>query len=206
MDKAVIRKLKNTLRPVWYFAKNRVVIKKLLASDKVYVELGAGGITRPGWVGIDLRGADINLDLVKKPLPFPDNSVDRFYSSHVFEHFSYPEPMLSILNECWRCLKNGGTFSICVPDATVYVDIYSKQERPFKPDDYYKPAFHNNSRIDILNYIAYMDGHHKHLFDIEGLLSILSKSGFQNVEQRDFNPDLDLEVRHWGSIYAVATK
>ena len=184
------------------------VVKKLLARDKICVELGAGGRTRSGWIAIDRSGADINLDLTKSKLPFPDNSVDCFYSSHVFEHFSYPEPMLSILQECRRCLKAGGTFSICVPNAAIYVDAYLKGDYPEKPSgtSFWQPAFHKNSRMDILNYTAYMDGHHKHMFDLEGLLNILAKSGFLYVKQRAFDPTMDLENRQWESIYAVATK
>lgn len=208
------RNVKRILRPAKRFivsllnsSRNKAVVQKALAGDKVCVELGAGAITRHGWVGMDLAGADINLDLMKNPLPFPDNSVDCFYSSHVFEHFSYPEPMLSILKECHRCLKEGGIFSICVPNAAIYVEAYIKGKYPERiASDYYQPAFHNNSRIDILNYTAYMDGHHKHMFDLEGLLAILSASGFKNISQRDFDPDIDLEARHWESIYAIATK
>ena len=183
-------------------------------NDKFYVELGAGGFKRDGgafWVSVDLEGADINMDLTKTSLPFPDKSVDCFYSSHVFEHFSYPEPMLSILKDCLRCLKVQGIFSICVPDAAMYVDAYQKGKYPLldghcMEEVHYMPAVHHNSKMDILNYMAYMDGHHKYLFDIEGLLSILSSAGFKNVLQRDFDPCFDLEGRRWGSIYAIANR
>ena len=209
-----IRKIKNVLRSIKHLivssdsrSDNAAIVEKLPASGKICVELGAGGTTRQGWISIDLAGADINLDLTKSHLPFSDNSVDCFYSSHVFEHFSYPEPMLSILRECCRCLKKGGSFSICVPNAAIYVDAYLKNEYPKRPSsDFWQPALHNNSKMDILNYIAYMDGHHKHLFDLEGLLKILSKSGLKNAVQREFDPCVDLVERHWESIYAVATK
>lgn len=185
---------------------NKVVLKKLMSTDPVFVELGTAGVARPGWIGIDSAGADLNLDLTK-PLPFPDDSVDRFYASHVFEHFSYPEPMLSIMRECHRCLKKDGTFSICVPNAALWVEAYLTGEFPTRPSsDFFEPAVHNNSRMDILNYTAYMDGHHKHMFDLEGLLSILSTAGFRDVAQRKFDPSLDLKVHDWESIYAVGMK
>lgn len=210
--KMILRKIKYILRQVKYSGisllnryKNKSVVKKLLNNDKIYVELGAGGCNRLGWVSLDLSGAIINMDLTKKPLPFHDNSIDCFYSSHVFEHFSYPEPMLSILKECYRCLKDDGIFSICVPNAAIYVAAYLNGEYP-PATDLYTPAVHNNSKMDILNYIAYMDGHHKHLFDLDGLINILSNSGFKNVVQRDFDPCIDLEFRRWGSIYVIANK
>lgn len=187
------------------FITNKAVVKKILTNDKICVELGAGGISRPGWIGIDLSGADINLDLTKNKLPFPDNTVDQFYSSHVFEHFSYPEPMISILKECRRCLKHNGTFSICVPNAAIYIDAYLGGRYPSE-DKLYSPAIHDNSYIDILNYIAYMDGHHRHMFDLNGLLSILKIAGFSNVRQRIFDSSIDLKERQWESIYAIAYK
>lgn len=210
----VICNVKKVLRPVKRLfvalhnrVRNKVVARKLLAGGNIRVELGAVGITRQGWVGIDLAGADINLDLTRHSLPFPDNSVDYFYSSHVFEHFSYPEPMLSILSECRRCLKTGGTFSICVPNAAIYVDAYLTGKYPERPvSDFYQPALFTNSKMDILNYTAYMDGHHKHMFDVKGLLNILLQAGFERVGQRAFDSDVDLKSRHWESIYAVATK
>ena len=45
----------------------------------------------------------------------------------------------------------------------------------------YESAFHGNSRVDYVNYIAYMDGHHKYMFDEENLLSILRNVGFSTV-------------------------
>lgn len=182
-------------------------MKKLLASDQICVELGTAGNSRPGWIGIDVWGGDINLDVTKHPLPFADGSVDRFYASHVFEHFAYPEPMLSVLKECHRVLKDGGTISLVVPNAAFWVDAYLKGELPERPSaDFYQPALHDNSRMDILNYTAYINGDHRHMFDIEGLVNILSKAGFRNVSPREFDPDLDLESHDWESIYAIGTK
>jgi len=213
MDRRFIHKVKDILRPGKYLIvsllnryKNKAVVEKLLEHEKICIDLGSGGTNRFGWVSLDLSGAEINLDLTRNPLPFPDNSIDCFYSSHVFEHFAYPEPMLSILKECRRCLKDGGLFSICVPNAALYVDAYLNGEYPKRSGDFYMPAFHNNSKMDILNYIAYMDGHHKHLFDLEGLLNILSNAEFKNVRQRDFDPDVDIKARQWESIYVTANK
>ena len=44
------------------------------------------------------------------------------------------------------------------------------------------------------------------MFDDENLINILKKSGFEKVMLRDFEKDLDLEERHFESIYAVAIK
>jgi len=80
--------------------RNRVCIAGLLQSGRP-INLELGSPKREGmedWVASDIHGGgDLRLDLTD-PMPFPDSSVQRIYSSHVLEHFSYPSPMLDILN------------------------------------------------------------------------------------------------------------
>ena len=70
----------------------------------------------------------------------------------------------------------------------------------------YKQASNNTTSIDYVNYIAYMDGHHKYMFDQENLLFILKLKGFKEVRSRGFDPALDLKQRDFVSIYAEALK
>ncbi|RPJ79075.1 MAG: methyltransferase domain-containing protein [Alphaproteobacteria bacterium] len=189
--------------------RNVRMIEGLLRSNKpIKLELGAG-VSRSldGWTTIDRSYAcDISLDL-SFPLPFPNNCVSIIYSSHLLEHFSYPEPMTNILAECYRILKPYGIFSIAVPNAGIYLKAYFYPEE-FEYEKYcrYKPAFQFNSKIDYVNYIAYMDGNHHYMFDEENLLVILTDAGFRNVRLRDFDPTLDLENRRYETIYAVGVK
>jgi predicted SAM-dependent methyltransferase len=159
------------------------------------------------WIASDITGGgDIRLDLTQ-PIPFPDNSVELIYSSHVLEHFSYPIPMIDLLRECHRILKVGGTLSVAVPDARIFLDAY------VNPGSFNKARFCSldvglsyKSRIDYVNFIAYMGGEHKHLFDEENLVLVLAEAGFRDVRIRAFDPDVDLEVRNHESIYAQAVK
>ena len=53
------------------------------------VELGCGDNKRKASSGIDSRyvpGVDLAMDIETEPLPFPDDSVEYVYSSHVLEH------------------------------------------------------------------------------------------------------------------------
>ncbi len=111
------------------------------------------------------------------------------------------------MDECRRVLVPGGTFSISVPNARLYIEAYLKSDSLDENTFFtHKPAYNNTTRIDYVNYIAYMDRHHKYMFDEENLLYILKSKGFRNAHLRQFDPSLDVEVREYESIYAEAEK
>lgn len=200
--------MKWNLRKYRQALRTKATITKLLRSPSVIkLEIGAGPVKgKNGWTTLDLcPEADLFWDL-RKTLPFPDNSVDIIYSSHVLEHFHHSD-LLRLLKDCRRILKPQGQISACVPDASLYIKGYLNHET-FNRKQYltYPPAVHSEARMDILNYIAYMDGHHRYMFDAENLLGVLSQAGFTSVRLRDFDPTLDLEGRDYESIYALGVK
>jgi predicted SAM-dependent methyltransferase len=172
----------------------------------VYLDLGSGFKKGVGnWVTVDQSGADINWDLRRK-IPLKDGSIDKIYSSHLLEHIPY-EQLIVFLGECRRILREGGEFLVCVPNARYYIEAYMAGEMFSPKSNWYLPAMvDTESCIDQLNYIAYMGGEHKYLFDEENLLKTLLKSGFSSAASRKFDPDLDLKSRELESIYAVAHK
>jgi len=184
------------------------MIRQLLAERKeIFVELGAGDRGgQGGWITIDMtKHCDIFWDL-RKGLPFPNQSVTKIYSSHFFEHLSFKETQ-SFLIECRRTLVPGGKFLICVPNARLYMEAYING-KTLDPNEYfgYKPAYNHTTRIDYVNYTAYLDGEHKYMFDEENLLYILESKGFKNVRLRPFDVRLDMKERDFESIYAEAEK
>jgi predicted SAM-dependent methyltransferase len=193
-DEIAKRKAKNKVR---YFLKNQ---------KEILLEIGSRK-RRDGWITIDTKdGCDIIWDL-RNRIPFPDESVSILYSSHFFEHLSFKQGQ-RFLDECLRVLRPGGKFSICVPNARIYIEAYlSNADLDANTfPSIYEPAYNETTRIDYVNYIAYMDGHHNYMFDEENLIYILKSKGMRNVRLREFSPSLDLEVRDWESIYAEAEK
>jgi predicted SAM-dependent methyltransferase len=183
-------------------------IRQLLQEGRaICIELGAGNKSgQGGWITIDMaRNCDIYWDL-RRGLPFPNDSVKRIYSSHFFEHLSFREAQ-RFLNECKRALVPGGHFSICVPNAKLYIDAYAKghslDAATFLA---HEPACNRTTRIDYVNYIAYMGGEHRYMFDEDNLLFILKSRGFENVRLRNFDRSVDLKAREFESIYAEAEK
>ena len=112
-----------------------------------------------------------------------------------------------MLDECLRVLVPGGTFSVAVPNARLYLSAYINNSTLSDKKFFgYKPAYNNTTKIDYVNHVAYMDGHHKYMFDEENLVMVLQIGGFRNVHLRYFDPNLDMESRDFESIYAEAEK
>lgn len=194
--------IRTQLRQIASYPKWLVLRKQ----QHILLELGSGAKKgKNGWTTIDIWGADINHDL-RKGIPLPDNSVDRIYTSHMFEHIPY-KSLLNFINECFRVLKPGGELSVCVPNAKHYIKAYVNGEK-FQPvGKGYGPALvDTGSFIDQLNYIAYMDGQHNYMFDEENLINTLKKAPFSSVYLRNFDETLDLKSRDYESIYATAIK
>ena len=180
--------------------------KKILHNDEVKLNLGSGSTKgKNGWVNVDLFGADINHDLTKG-VPLDDNTVDAVYSSHVFEHIPYKD-LLNVIKEIRRILKPGGKLLVCVPNAGLYLRAYFNNEMFINYDEMYIPAVVNtNSKIDQLNYIAYLNGDHTFMFDEENIINILKMCDFNSVDFRDFDDEIDHPDRDFESMYVQAYK
>jgi predicted SAM-dependent methyltransferase len=188
-------------------SRGRKAAERILATGQpIKLEIGSGP-RLAGWTSLDLNvSADIQHDLTR-PLPFPYGSVDEIYSSHVLEHFTYPRPLLGVLEECHRILKPGGRIRIAVPNARIFLQAY------FEPDGFDREKFCNEpvglkfqSRIDVVNFIAYLGGDHKFMFDSENLPLVIAEAGFRDVRLREFDPSIDVDYRRHESIYAEALK
>ena len=131
--------------------------------------------------------------------------MDEIYTSHTLEHFNFNE-ILFILKESNRILKKGGKLKVCLPNAKFYIDSYNKKEF-FNKSKWYEPAIINTgSYIDQINYIAYLDGQHKFLFDEQNVINIIKMCGFSDARLREFEKDLDVIDRDYESVYALGIK
>ena len=46
---------------------------------------------------------------------FPPGVVDEVYASHFMEHVPHGQPLIDVMNEAWRVLKPGGSFTMIMP-------------------------------------------------------------------------------------------
>ena len=159
-----------------------------------------------GWITIDVsHECDLYWDL-RYGIPFADGSVDNVYSSHLFEHLPYPDGQKACSPRRYACSSPGGrSQSSCrTPGSTSSTTSGTRE----LPEEFFgwEPAHNGTTRIDALNYIAYMAGEHKYLFDQDNLLHILNAAGFERVTPREFDPETDLAERDYESLYAIGFK
>ena len=88
-------------------------------SGGVRVHLGPGQRNYlQDWINVDANFVSAKIDVwadLRNPLPFPDASVDAFYSHHVIEHL--PDARLPFhFAEMYRCLKPGGVIRVGGPN------------------------------------------------------------------------------------------
>lgn len=81
------------------------------------LNLGCGDRFHPAWTNVDFvsTGEGVIAYNLTQGIPFPDDSFDVVYHSHVLEHF--PKTVAeSFLKECYRVLRPQGVLRVVVPD------------------------------------------------------------------------------------------
>jgi hypothetical protein len=83
------------------------------------LNLGCGHRKRNGWVNVDHSdqcSPDQVVDLEAFPWPWPDNSVDEIFLSHVLEHLGQDtRTYLGIWKEMYRVCQHGAAVRVIVP-------------------------------------------------------------------------------------------
>jgi predicted SAM-dependent methyltransferase len=82
-----------------------------------YLNLGCGRRFHPAWTNVDFvsTGEGVIAHDLTQGLPFPDDSFNVVYHSHLLEHFPKTTAE-SFLRECCRILRSGGVLRVVVPD------------------------------------------------------------------------------------------
>jgi SAM-dependent methyltransferase len=92
------------------------------------LNLACGHTYHPSWTNVDLFPVDpsvLQVDLLGG-LPFPDQSFDVIYHSHVIEHLRRPAGK-RLMAECFRILIRGGIVRVVTPDFERLVRLYLQE-------------------------------------------------------------------------------
>ena len=155
---------------------------RLQSMTPLRLHLGSANNRLPGWVNVDLlrpgRALDLYWDL-RRPLPFPDASVDTIFAEHLLEHLPFPAGV-GLLRECRRVLRPGGIARVGVPDLDRYIASYLGRDdiiervRPGRP-----------TRALALGEPFFLYGH-RCMYDFETMQLALLDAGFTHVERISF--------------------
>lgn len=131
-------------------------------------------------------------------IPFPDESVDYLYSSHLLEHL-FREDAKSLLKETYRVLKKGGIVRICVPDLEYAISLYQKGDK-----EQALQSFFTNSKSGYFS-------RHQYMYDFDLLRRLLEEAGFTKIERCLYRegktPDIDvLDNRPEQTLYVEVSK
>lgn len=115
-------------------------VKKLREADvdQLNINVGAGSFSHPDWINLDKvspfyrkmqTNRVIDWDLLEKTLlPFPDNSINLIYTSHVIEHL--PNDVVDFFfSQSHLKLKPGtGGIRIVCPDFNLLFEAYKRKD------------------------------------------------------------------------------
>ena len=165
------------------------------------LQLGAGSSRHPGWLNTDVEPGDglAYLDATK-PFPFEDGSLDYIFSEHVIEHLTYDEGKFMI-GETYRVLAPGGRMRVSTPDLTQFLRLFDKE-----PGDearaylvgkmkWHKWPDEPNQAAIILN-LQMSSWGHKFMYDVQTLGGVLTRAGFENVQEFEENVSNDEHLRN----------
>jgi hypothetical protein len=90
-----------------------------------FLNLGCGSRCHKQWVNLDITAVKPYVQAcdLRFGIPFPDQTFDLVYHSHLLEHFSQSEG-LGFLKECCRVMKPGCVIRVVVPDLENITRLY----------------------------------------------------------------------------------
>lgn len=91
----------------------------------IYLNLGCGSRFLDSWTNLDISPVSPNVQACNllSGIPFPDNTFEFVYHSHLLEHIPRSK-VLDILKECCRVLKPGCVIRVVVPDLECIARLY----------------------------------------------------------------------------------
>lgn len=163
------------------------------------INLCSGTVRIPGWINVDIRNADINIDLERESLPFPDASTEAVACISAINYFTRARA-LELFKEIRRVLVPGGLLRVGVQDLRILARAYLENDVTFwfqtLPDR--TPRFPGATIADKFNGFFYGFPAHgktcKYIYDSESLAYLLSEAGFINIAQRAYRQSLLTDV------------
>lgn len=153
------------------------------------LHIGCGKVYLHGWINVDLfsnTAADLCCDITR--IPYPEQSFDLIYASHVLEHV-HRHMVIATLQHWRSLLKEGGILRLAVPDFAACVARYNQTE--------------NLPELMGLLYggQTYTKNSHTVIFDEQTLSAALIKVGFSSIGVWDWRKTEHAEYDDFSRAY-----
>jgi len=162
-------------------------IKDKLKEKKVLINLCSGNVLLDDYINIDIdNSCDLKVNLNKQLLPLNDNCTDVLVCMSAINFFDYERASI-IIDDIFRILKPEGIVRIGVQDLRLISRKYLDNDYDFffQINKDYKQRFPGKKVADKVNYFFNSYGH-KYMWDFESLEYLFKKSGFENIENKDY--------------------
>lgn len=162
-------------------------------NEGAFLNVGCGPKYVSGMVNIDgniFRKKDLWLDVILG-LPFPDNSIQGIYASHVIEHFNISK-VRTFLSECYRVLRPGGVLRLVVPSLEYAIKAYSALDSSALPEWPEKFA----SIGGRFNNFMLCANQHLLMFDYTFLHELLLDAGFKSICKQSAHASICFDGGH----------
>jgi len=138
---------------------------------------------------------------LNKRLKFQDNSVDAYFSSHVFEHL-YRKDLKNLLIEIYRTLKPNGYVRTVLPDLNKIISYYEEHY----PNKFLNALFENDNSENYKNYHKWMYTKHSFMYELE--IAGFSRGNIKISQYNSSNVEffLNMDNRPDNSFYIEAKK
>lgn len=131
------------------------------------LHLGCGSRRIEGWLNVDLRNSDRDVDLAGEALPWPDDAFHAAVAQHVIEP--------------------GGEVWLSCPDMRRACEHYVRGELEDLIEDrqsrYPEYSLGDLPSSHFLNELFHQGGEHRNLFDFDLLRFVLNRAGFVEVRR-----------------------
>jgi len=191
MLKRLILQVPKDARHVWQLlspANSRAISRYLQGARPRKLHLGCGDHILEGWLNCDVStmAGVVFLDATQR-FPLPDNSFDFVYSEHMIEHIPVAAG-ISMLRECYRVLRPGGSLRVVTPDFAFLRDLHRKTN----PDIQAKYVTWSLRTWDVNSHNCsdptmfvidnfFRDFGHEFIYDASTLQHVVSMAGFEQL-------------------------
>ena len=173
---------------------DRASIERYLAGHRpACLHLGCGIHPLPGWLNSDIESNDprvIRLDATQR-FPFADAAFDYIFSEHMIEHLP-PAGAVSMLDECLRTLKPGGTVRISTPDLAFLLALFGNRPSTIQQEymewatrTFIGPSARPGPAAVLNNFVR--DWGHQFIYDEPTLRERLHVAGFVDIVRCELN-------------------